>query len=526
MHRNLKEILDYKTDYQEYLFQRGFLITNAKISDMTSYPFYGNWNVYHLKGYNFLIQKNVSFYFVENDDTMFFLIGHAYNPYDMEHDEKKLLEKLSKLNGDDFWNYEASLTGIYILGKVEKDGVIYHWSDCAGMRISYYGIVNGKYYITSYTNIVAWLCDLEEDKYITKLKKSRYFHLFGNVLPGDMSAYCELKRTVPNHCYSSNGNVTRFYPIKAIKECKSEEEYQEVLSEASEVLKKTMRLCAEKWKENKLAISVTGGKDSGETFASANGIYEKFDYFSYISKPEEAVDAYAAAKMCEKLGLSHRLIKIPNDNASVREFALVNELIYFNGGNIGYIKQNEVRKRSVLIDDDTIDLEIKSWVNEIVRAYWYKKYSKKRFPKKPTGRYLTSLYKVFVENRCMYFQTSKVFQDYIKKYMNEEDIKLVGDWTTLWSWEFGFSAGEGQSLFAEHMLSYDITIPFNSRRLIYTMLRPKLQDRIEDRLQKDIIRINNPEQYALNVNVVNVAHTDKRAMLEKMYLNINSHLPF
>lgn len=526
MHIDLQRILDDKTEYQECLFQRGFLITDDEIPDTLSYPFYGNWNLYNLKKYNFVIQKNVSFYFIERQGSVFFLIGHAYNPYDMEYDENKLLEKLSALKEKDFWDYESTLTGIYVIGKIDKEGILYHWSDCAGMRISYYGTVHGKYYVTSHTNIVAWLCNLQEDPYVTKLKKSRYFSFFGNVLPGDLSAYCELKRTVPNHYYSSKGTIKRFYPIEPIKECETEKEYQEVLLECSDVLKKTMLLCGEKWNGKKIAISVTGGKDSGETFASANGIYEKFDYFSYISKPEEAVDADAAAKMCAKLGLSHTLIKIPDEDTSVHEFDLINELIYFNGGNIGYIKPNEVRKRSVLIDDHTIEIEVKSWVNEIVRAYWYKKYAKKRFPQKPTGKYLTTLYKIFIENRYIYYRTSKIFQEYIEQYMNDSDIRLVGDWTTLWSWEFGFSAGEGQSLFAEHMLSYDITIPFNNRRLIDTMLKPKLQDRIEDRLQKDIIKINNPEQAALNIDIVNAAHTNKRAIMEKIYLNVNSHLPF
>ena len=110
--------------------------------------------------------------------------------------------------------------------------------------------------------------------------------------------------------------------------------------------------------------------------------------------------------------------------------------------------------------------------------------------------------------------------------MSDSDIELFGDWTTLWSWEFGFSAGEGQSLFAEHMLSFDITIPFNNRHLISLMLSPKLQDRIDDRLQKDIIKTNNSKQAALNISIVNVAHTNKRAMMEKAYLFINTHLPF
>lgn len=78
----------------------------------------------------------------------------------------------------------------------------------------------------------------------------------------------------------------------------------------------------------------------------------------------------------------------------------------------------------------------------------------------------------------------------------------------------------------EQTLVHDVTVPFNNRKLISTMLCPKLQDRINDRLQKDIIHRNNPQQSGLGIEVVNAAHTSTRARLEKLYLEINTRLPF
>lgn len=493
---------------------------------MQLYPFYGNWFCETLGDYTFIINKNVAFYHVKSKEDDLFLIGHACNPFDAQTDEDVILKKLANLDGEAFWQYEADLTGIYVMGRICRDGRLIHWSDCAGMRISYYGHVNGMYYVASHVNLVASLCHLTEDPYIKKLKAGRYFHLFGNALPADRSVYSELKRTVPNHTFSSTRHVERFFPISAIKECQNETEYQKAAQYAAKILRDTMTLIAEKQKGKRTAVSVTGGKDSGETLASANGNYGAFRYFSYISKEEEKADALAASAICKALDIPHDILTVPNNNGDVEDFDLINEIIYVNGGSIGYIKPNEIRKRSYLIHSYPIDAEIKSWVNEIVRAYWYKKYAKKKFPKKPTGRYLAALYKVFLENRILYAKTAKVFKAYIKEFMSESDIALFGDWTTLWSWEFGFSAGEGQSLFAEHMLPFDIIIPYNNRHLLSVMLSPKLEDRINDRLQKEIIKINNPKQYALNISVVNVAHTSKRAMLEKIYLFINTHLPF
>lgn len=527
MDRNeLIAMLEKRTDLKQYLFIRGFLITNKNIDDLRGFPFYGNWSKDTICGFNFIVHKELKLYIEKSRDTVLFLIGHCFNPFDMEHDEKHILKKLAILEGSAFWEYEANLTGIYVMGRITKDGTLTHWSDCAGMRISYYGYIGEHYAITSHVNLAACLFALNEDMYIKELKNSKYFHLFGNVLPADCSTYTELKRTVPNHYYKNDGTVKRFFPVLPIVECKSESDYHNVLEQSARIMRTTLSLCAKKWPDKRIAISVTGGKDSGETLASAVGVYDSFSYFSYISKPEERVDAEAAREICKCLGLKHRIIDVPSENDKVNNFDAMNKLIYINGGSIGYIKPNEVRKRCLLADEQSIDIEIKSWVNEIVRAYWYKKYSIKQFPKRPTGKYLAALYKVFIENRKLYHKTAKVFDGYIQKYMTDDDIYLLGDWTSLWSWEFGFSAGEGQSLFAEHMLSYDITIPFNNRHLISLMLRPKLQDRIDDRLQKDIIRTNNSKQAELNINIVNAAHTSKRAFMERVYLLVNTHLPY
>lgn len=508
------------------MYQKGFLITNCDIENIDRYPFYGNWSKTTVFGFNFVVHNEVDFFLSESHNGFLFLIGHCYNPFDLEYDENSILKKMASLEEADFWSYEAKLTGIYVMGRLTDNGKLIHWSDCAGMRISYYGNIGEQYIVTSHVNLAAAIWQLTEDRYIAELKNSKYFHLFGNVLPSDCSVYSELKRTVPNHWYSNDGECKRFFPIVPIKECVDENEYQEVLEKSATILRNSLKLCAQKWSGKRVSISVTGGKDSGETLASAFNVHDRFSYFSYISKPEEKVDAEAAQTICQALKLQHRIIEIPLDNTAVNNFDIMNKLIYVNGGSIGYIKPNEVRKRCVLTDEGLIDVEVKSWVNEIVRAYWYKKYAKTEFPKKPSGKYLATLYKVFLENRRLFNKTARVFEQYIEKYMNTDDIELVGDWTTLWSWEFGFSAGEGQSLFAEHMLSYDITIPFNNRYLIALMLKPNLRDRISDRLQKDIIEKNNQKQSDLHIDVVNAAHTSKRAIMESVFLFVNTHLPY
>ena len=504
----------------ELLYNKGFLITDdASVSPALFPPFwerrsFGQFFIWH--------DCKLPFYFKRD----MFLLGHAYHPQRMIEDEAVIIEEMAELNGRDFWEYEAGLTGVYVMGRLEPDGSLKHWSDCAGMLVSYYGTIAGHYYLGSHVVPIAEHLSLREDPYITKLKGSRYFRLFGNVLPADCSPYRELKRTVPNHFYKSDGTKQRFFPFAPMEECATEAEYEEVVRESAELLQNTLRLCARKWEGKNIAISLTGGKDSGVTLSAAKEVSSSFGYFSYISKPEEAVDAKAAAEICKRLSLPHKIIEIPTDAEQCPNYEAVKNTLYINGGRVGLLSSNEIRKRSILIQDGTVDVEIKSWVDEISRAYWNKKYNKKRFPAKPTGRYLATLYKVFLENRRLFSMTAKKFTEYIAEYMTEEDICLFGDWLTLWSWEFGHSAGEGQHMTDEQTMAFDVTVPFNNRHLIAMMLKPKKEDRIADRLQKDLIRNNWPEQAALGISVTNVAHDRKRALAERAYLEINSHLPF
>ena len=84
----LKERLDTRPDLQKYLFCRGFLITDQTI-DTTGYPFYMNWECYQLQGYTAYVhhQQKVTVY--QHENLSLILIGHAYNPYTMETDEKE-----------------------------------------------------------------------------------------------------------------------------------------------------------------------------------------------------------------------------------------------------------------------------------------------------------------------------------------------------------------------------------------------------------------------------------------------------
>ena len=98
---NLKQQLNKKPNLQKHLFERGYLITDDDYSGaLHDYPFYGNWKEYVFGDYRFYVYQTVSAFFQQIGNRTFFLIGHAYDPYNMEPDENKLLQYIG---GDAVW---------------------------------------------------------------------------------------------------------------------------------------------------------------------------------------------------------------------------------------------------------------------------------------------------------------------------------------------------------------------------------------------------------------------------------------
>ena len=73
---------------------------------------------------------------------------------------------------------------------------------------------------------------------------------------------------------------------------------------------------------------MTGGTDSKLTLASANGIYDKFKYFSYISQYSESIDAEAAHKICENLNQEHKIYEISDKEQNLLHHSFAYNLFH------------------------------------------------------------------------------------------------------------------------------------------------------------------------------------------------------
>ena len=520
----------------QHIYSRGFFLVDSEHHmELDKFPHLSDWNITKKAGLTFYVHPEQHLQLHEMDSQLFILLGHAYNPFTMEHREQQLLERLATThtaNRQSFHESLNQLTGSFLFARAmdvsKPTREIELIGDTAGMLQVAYGIVAGHVCISSHTQLIGDVFNLKASDYINRLIHYRFYHLLGKSLPGDLTPYEGIKRLIPNHTATIRRSTTdhmRFYPSRAdvSRLAQDKRNYEQKVEACSSILANSLHLITRKWSAP--AISLTGGCDSKTTLACAKDYDHLFKYFSYNSSAEEAVDAQAASHICSALGLRHKIDVIPEEDQSTDDIRVTRAIIEMNCGNIGKCNHNDARKRAYYAKHADFDVEVKSWVSEVARAYYSKRFLKRSFPKTPTPRLLTSLYKFFLFDRQLVSQTNAVFQRYIDEYMALPHGTPF-DWQDMFFWEFRMSSWNGLTITGEHQYAYEVTIPYNNRMLLELMLSIPLEYRIRDQMHKDIRAHMNPFIDKTGVSVVNVKHTRTRALLERLYLEIHSRVPF
>ncbi len=523
----LKEIIKNNADLKELLFIRGFMATNRDNIDLNEFPFCGQWLCRTVAGIRFCYHKLTGFHYYENNGTVCFLYGHAYNPFTMETDETAILKRIvNHVDCPDFFDYLDELTGIFVFGVI-KDGKISYTTDPSGMQSAYYCVDGSAFYLTSHFQILGDLCGYRMDPFVKELIAYKWYpRIMGAYLPGDLSAFKEVKRIVPDIYYTYDMKAEyvshfRFYPLRDLPECKTEEEYNEVIEAGADILKKNMELVLKKWKN--IGQSLTGGIDSNTSFAAANGHYNDYKTFSYCSAKKETIDCDAARTISKRFNVPWSLYQVPEENGAIDRFAEKKAIIDHNDGYILFTKENELRKRMFLREHCDIDVEIKSWTSESIRCYWYKYYNRVKMPRLSPKLY-RNLYKIFLLNRSLAHKVDKVFAHYLADF---EYDKIPAQYPPADVHFNEITSGSwGGMNISEMKYCFDITIIFNNRRFLDLMFRVPLKDRISDRHHLDMKKYLNPELYDMNIRVVNMKETKFRAFALNVIFTLNSILPF
>ena len=518
-------MLEKNPQLKKDLFIRGFLITDKRIKDTSTFPFYGNWKIKESSGYYFMAHNLTGMHlYVTEEGNTFFIMGHAYNPFTKEYEEEKILAHIAEAYGtSEYMERVNDITGVFVYGSI-VNGRLEYLVDPSGMQSACYGKLEENFYLSSHPQLIGDLCYLKMDDFVKELIQYKWYgRVMGPYLPGDLTSFSEEKRIVPSILYRYDGKVShkRYWPLKDMKMATEEKEYRKIIQEGAEILKSNMELVSKKW--NHPWISLTGGIDSNTTFAAGNGNYDKFETFSYISAEKEVPDAAAAKKIATHFGLKHHEYHIPSNNEELELFEEKRELFRHNNGYVAELYDNEARKKFYLRENTACDVEVKSWVSETIRAYWYKHYGRQSFPKL-SGKLFRNLYKIFIFNRRLAHKIDKLFDEYIKKYEYDKipDSYSPADMhyneVTWGSW--------GGLNITEMKYCFDITFIYNNRRFLDLMFRVPLEKRISDQHHVDMKRYLNPELADMNIRIVNMKETDFRAFALNVIFTINSILPF
>ncbi len=519
----IKSIVQANGYLRSKLFYKGFFITNDKSVDYSIYPFYGEWESIALNGL-FMLAKhsNLPHYVkITGEESLIVLLGHAYNPINGMIHEDDILTELSEasVTKESFFQKVNELTGVFCILWIQNQQLIF-LNDAVGLMSVFYAQSGQFVYASSHVNLIGDLLGLSEDPDVTRLKKCKTFSYFGNQLPGNITSYREIKRQNPNHYTIFDGTIRqiRFYTPHTIGGS-----FESIVDKTSQLLQKSMAQIAQKW--DRPAISLTGGCDSKTTLACTSEVYDKYTYFSYDSQENELPDALAASKICEALELPHVLYNIPYDDRDIADVEGIRCILMWNGGNVRLNNANDVRKRAYLDKIDDFDVEVKSWVSEIGRARYTKRYNGRRnFGKKPTPRKCTTFYKFLLFDRKAVKISDRCFTEYLRQYYEAARENPI-PWQDQFYWEWHWPSRDGICLTAEQLFSNDITVPYNNRYILELLLSVTEEIRINDLVYTEIRTRLDKRIDQAGEAIVDVNHTRKRAIYENLYYVVNNILP-
>lgn len=519
----IAEILERLPQYRECLFACGYLFADKANIDTAAYPFYGMWQQHDIRGKCFLVHPSEKLYRLDTPERTFVLIGHAYNPFNSKHEEQSLLEdcNVTPFTPEAMFRAVNEWTGIFAMYVLQEESMLF-FSDATSMKSCNYCSKNDQLYISSHAQLLADLLGLSMTKYAAKIRDTKVYNTGMRWMPGTTTAYEGVSRLCPNmFAEAKNGivSIERFYPVCAHEELTSTQQQEQMADKIGQALQNGMKLCLKKWQ--RAAISLTGGMDSGAAFASTKSFSDQFRIFSFDCKGSEVRDSNAASEICKTEGLEHRQYHIPADSAEIPDFEDLKKIINHNTSYIKNLAEEEIRKIAYLRELHDFDVEIKSDIAEIGRAFYDRKYGM-RLPQKLNERHLSALQTRFLMMPRLLRQTDKAYRKSLRDTALEE-APFNYDHADLVYWEYRIGAATAMTTLSLEM-AHELTLPYNNRKLLDMFLCFPHEQRLQDFPQKYIIQTRMPEIVRDEVQVQNAYFGKRRILLEKAYFRFRTGL--
>lgn len=512
----LKESFKIYPKYKEMLFRRGYLLTSAKMQGLDEYPFYGLWREICVDKYYVYVHEKQTIYSRTFKNISVVIVGHAYNPFNMKYKEEEICEELIdayQIGLGKYFDKISELSGLHVIFLVENGSII-ACQDACSLTGCYFSKINNNVYIAEHPQLIADLHNLKMESNVEKLIGTKCYNIGNRHLPGNISPYSEIKRLGANTYlkYVNDFSICRFYPYSKHPVFIDENEKKEVVQNIGELIHNGIDCCTRKWE--KCAISLSGGTDSKTTLACANGLYDKFEYFSFASKPQEQVDAEGARKICDNINVPHTFYKIPEENEVFENFDFIKKILMHNTSYFVNLADNEIRKYIYLHDMDAYDIELKSWASEVTRVFFERKYRLK-FPKTINERMCSVFQTRYFGHPALLKWSDKKYFEFLKEIKLEKPLYNY-EHTDLLYWEVRMGCW-GVSVVSSQQLYHRVTMPMNNRKILELFLGLPREERKCDLIHNQIIKYMNSEIYEAHVEIPNLYFHSYRIWLEKLF---------
>lgn len=514
--QDIQAALEKHPEFRQMLFRRGYLFTDCQITQPESYPFYGQWQELQIGKYWLYVHQAQTVYTASENGVYSVLVGHAYNPFDMQHDEAVLCQDLLRANEKGkpaFFDKLSEFTGLHVIFLVEGDQVT-ACQDACSLTGCYFGRVGEKMYIAEHPQLIADICGLSMDPMVEKLIQSKCYNIGNRHLPGNLTPYTQLKRLGANTCLCYDGDfaIKRFYPVRPHPEFKTKQEQEAAVAQIGKLIHGGIECCTKKW--DRRAISLTGGTDSKTTLASASGLYDQFSYFSFCSKPQEMVDAEGAKKLCAQLGLEHTFYPIPETNEEMEHFELFKMLMQHNTNYIVNLADNELRKYLFLHRLDAYDVELKSWASEVARVFFERKY-KLKMPERLHERHGSIFQTRYFGHPGLLRWSDKAYYRFLREIGLEKTLYNY-EHTDLFYWEIRMGCW-GVTVTSAQQMYHRVTMPMNNRKILELFLCFPHEMRKSDAVHRAVMQHMEPKVVEAEVEIQNLYFHSYRIWMEKLY---------
>jgi hypothetical protein len=269
------------------------------------------------------------------------------------------------------------------------------------------------------------------------------------------------------------GKIHRYFPRGPVaKSSDVGDVVQRVVADVSR------QLCAVPEKYSKVTASLTAGKDSRFTLATARPFKKAMEYFTYRRPgyPHDEMDASVAQRIAKQLKLRHHLIQVPCSLADSEEFLHFDRLIatntyYSHLREVAYLYWKRYSTESTL--------HLRSNLAEIGRAF-YRKLGMRRPLTSSTD--MTKLFHGALSGEA---PAEAAFADFFEV----TDFGSIYDYDPydMFYWEHRMGTWHALVLI-ESDPAFETHIVFNARRILQAMLSLPLEERLRASVFSQVIQ--------------------------------------